>query len=133
MFAPRASDAYVARTLDLVHDYDKRQQVLFNLYLNGPYLCQHYLPEELVQLNDDMLAQHSPLEEKKKLVQKQFDAYHNLLQKDFLEEDDSVNVLLCGKCGKGGINFNTKQVSAADEGSTTFCACPHCGLRWRMS
>jgi DNA-directed RNA polymerase subunit M/transcription elongation factor TFIIS len=130
-------DEYTKKILHLVkplkNSYEKRQQLLYNLQLNGDNLRRDYTPEQLVELNDDMLLQNSPLEQKKKQSTLEFDKYQALLQKDFLQEHESVSVMVCSRCNKGGINFNTKQVSAADEGSTTFCACPHCGLRWRMS
>jgi len=130
-------DDYIQMVLKLIkplnNAYDKRQQLLYNLQLNGENLRREYTPEQLLELNDDMMLKDSPLEYKKKQTSLEFDNYQSLLQKDFLEENESLNVMTCSRCNKGGISFNTKQVSAADEGSTTFCACPHCGLRWRMS
>lgn len=130
-------DEYTKKVLQLVqplkNSYEKRQQLLYNLQLNGDNIRRDYTPEQLVEINDDMLLKNSPLEQKKKQSTLEFDKYQALLQKDFLQEHESVSVMNCSRCNKGGINFNTKQVSAGDEGSTTFCACPHCGLRWRMS
>jgi hypothetical protein len=50
----------------LKNSYEKRQQLLYNLQLNGDNLRRDYTPEQLVELNDDMLLQNSPLEQKKK-------------------------------------------------------------------
>lgn len=126
---------YQKQVLALTKDYEKRQQVLFNLELNGSYLMKTYTPTELVSLNDDMMAQNSPLEQRKKAEQQRFDDYQTLLQTDFLDETKTkhLSVIRCGRCGKGGVTFTTKQISSADEGSTTFCACTNCGNRWKMS
>ena len=126
---------YREKVLGLVTNYEKRQQVLFNLELNGEFLCRTYTPEQVILLNDDMLAQNSPLETKKKETQKRFDDYQTLLQTDFLDSTKTkhLSVIRCGRCGKGGVTFTTKQISSADEGSTTFCACSACGNRWKMS
>jgi DNA-directed RNA polymerase subunit M/transcription elongation factor TFIIS len=58
-----------------------------------------------------------------------------LIHEDFLSDlvVSHSHVMSCRRCGKTGIEFTTKQVHAADEGSTTFCACPHCGSRWKMN
>ena len=94
-----------------------------------------YTPEEVVTLNDDMLARYSRFEKTKQEEKQKFDDYQTLLQTDFLDamQTKNLSIIRCGRCGKGGVTFSTKQTRGADEGSTTFCACTHCGTRWKMN
>jgi DNA-directed RNA polymerase subunit M/transcription elongation factor TFIIS len=119
---------------DPIARYDKIQQIAYNLSENKEYLLKTYTPEALVTANDGMLNKNSELETHRSKQKKELDSFHELLQKDFLTGvADGLSVMKCRRCGNGGIEFTTKQVNSADEGSTTFCRCPTCRLRWKMN
>lgn len=112
----------------------KTQKVLFNISVNRTYLMTTYTPAELLRLTDHEFGKHSALQVQKRKQKKELKDYYTLLKKDFLSSHvKGVNVIKCRRCGKGDINFTTKQTRSADEGMTSFCHCPHCDCRWKMS
>jgi DNA-directed RNA polymerase subunit M/transcription elongation factor TFIIS len=117
-------------------DYELKQKIAYNLQLNGAFLTNRYTPAEFVTLNDDTLAEKSEIEKEKDTLAKCYDTYRNLLTFDFLQAEGigAGDYIKCRFCGKGNVNFTTKQTRGADEGSTVFLACsnPKCRKRWKM-
>jgi DNA-directed RNA polymerase subunit M/transcription elongation factor TFIIS len=115
-------------------NYELQQKMAFNLQLNGDFLTQRYTPAEIVTLNDDMLAESSEVEKEKTMLMECYQAYESLLSADFLQGLGAVDCITCRFCGKGNVEYTTKQTRSADEGSTIFLMCTNsnCKKRWKM-
>ena len=46
-------------------------------------------------------------------------------------DDPSLRTIRCRKCG-GSVEWSIRQTRKADEGSTVFCECTQCHVRWKM-
>jgi len=117
-------------------DYDLKQKMAYNLQLNGEFLLNKYEPQELIGLNDDTLAEKSEIEDEKNMLIQCYQTYRQLLSFDFLSAEGigAGDCIKCRFCGKGNVEFTTKQTRSADEGSTVFlnCSNPKCKKRWKM-
>jgi DNA-directed RNA polymerase subunit M/transcription elongation factor TFIIS len=116
--------------------YQQIQKIAFNLKINSTHLVSTYSPEDIVDLNDYMLAEKSPIETARKKIQEGQKQYHELTKEDFLKEQGFANseCIKCKYCQKHSLEFTTKQTRSADEGSTVFFMCTNfkCGKRWKM-
>ena len=114
--------------------YTLQQKLSYNLQVNGALLSSKYTPEQLVDLNDERLAEGSEVEKEKSMLQECYAAYETLLRADFLDGLGSIDCITCRFCGKGNVEYTTKQTRSADEGSTVFLTCSNlnCKKRWKM-
>ena len=117
-----------------IGQYELRQKIAYNLEVNGDFLTGKYTPEQLIQLNDERLAEGSEMEKEKSMLQECYATYEMLLRTDFLDGLGSIDCITCRFCGKGNVEYTTKQTRSADEGSTVFLTCSNikCKKRWKM-
>lgn len=108
---------------------EKRQQVLYNMQMNGKYLIENYTVSEIFGLNDYAMRQHSAAEQKKRARRAAIRRFNDLLETDCLRGE--AQGYRCRKC-KGPVHVTTAQTRSSDEGATTFCYCEVCDLRWRL-
>ena len=109
---------------------DSLQKILFNLKVNGEYLCNKYTADQIVTFNNEVLAENIN-DAAAKLKREKNKIYTELLKRQF--GDDKSKTIFCRQCGvNSDVEWNIKQTRSADEGSTIFCVCKVCNTRWKM-
>lgn len=125
-------------TLQQQADYNaKVLQVAWNLKLNGKLLLSLHAPEVLVFLDDQLLAQGTPVAEwwtgHEQRQQRQQQLLHEDAKFEEAEQMQSTHAALtCHRCHSRSIAVQQQQTRSADEGMTVYCTCKQCGLRWKM-
>lgn len=114
--------------LDGTERLDKLQQLGYHLQ-NKPDMKPDVI-NSVFNMNDANLAKFCGMRStsvKNKLLEE----YHALVKQPF-DELKSDGVMKCRQCGSKEVSWTTQQTRKADEGSTVFCECKNCLLRWRM-
>jgi DNA-directed RNA polymerase subunit M/transcription elongation factor TFIIS len=118
-------------------------QLMGALKHNGVYLLsQHYLPHQLIVLDDESLVEGTEVAREK---QEYLDTVRmGEIMVDHILHNSAVDTMVknnkqdidgsrCRKCKAiNSIVVDTQQTRGADEGMTVFYECTNCGLRWTM-
>lgn len=111
----------------------KFEQLLYNLNRNGEFLTHHYLPAQLVELDDEQLSV-DPLSQPKTAsdANEHLFALLKTLPKtvSILSRNDP-NKIMCKKCGHDDVASYGLQSRSADEGQTWHFQCKKCKNRWK--
>lgn len=122
---------------DSVDLYQKKvTQLTYNLRANGTYLLQTYQPDQLVLLDDNLLAKGTIVEKKQmEYVNKVENCRKALNIEGFFKEFESnVAMATCPKCKNRDLTYAAVNTRSADEGQTVFFNCRNdkCKYKWSI-
>ena len=109
---------------------DKLQQLVFHLQSNPDIAIEVPEPSKLFNLSDAELVAFIDIAAETKHAEK-ITKYQNLVATMF-DNTSNTSVLYCKYCKVGEVEWSVKQTRSADEGSTVYCYCKGCRMRWRM-
>jgi len=121
-------------SLDL---YQKKvTQLTYNLRANGVYLIQTYRPDQIVLLDDNLLAKGTFVEQKQMEYVEQVEKCRKALHIEgfFKEFESSVAMATCPKCKNRDLTYVAVNTRSADEGQTVYFNCRNdkCKYKWSI-
>lgn len=114
----------------------KASQLVYNLSINSKYLLSTYTPEQLLCLDDNLLAKGTHVEQKQKEYFQKVEQCRDALDITglFAEYEKDVAMEVCPKCRGSKLTYSAVQDRSADEGQTVHFSCLNvdCKHKWRV-